>query len=276
MGSARHGRLPHVAGGSTLAFCTDVQPVRGLRCNGRVRRGAARSWRAVGAANQPCRDRWVTAALAALPEGDRILDAGAGEQRYRVACEHLRYVSQDFAQYVPAAAPAGLREEGWEYGSLDIVSDITAIPEPDASFDAVLCTEVLEHVPDPPAAIAELARLLRPGGTLILTAPFASLTHQAPYHFATGFSRFYYEHHLEKAGFKITEISPNGSYFEYVAQEVRRLRSMAPVYTHRRLRIVERLGVVLTLRALARLNRLDEGSAELAVFGYHVQAVRRS
>jgi len=64
---------------------------------------------------------------------------------------------------------------------VDVISDITSIPLPDASFDACLCTEVLEHLPHPIEALRELARLLRPGGRLILTAPFCSLTHFSPH-----------------------------------------------------------------------------------------------
>lgn len=82
-----------------------------------------------------------------------------------------------------------------------LVSDITMIPAPDASFDAILCSEVLEHVPEPTHALDEFVRLLKPGGTLILTAPFASLVHMAPYHYCSGFSRYWYEHHLPLRGF---------------------------------------------------------------------------
>src|SRR5206468_2559034 len=105
----------------------------------------------------------------------------------------------------------GLQMTAWDYGKLDIVSDIAAIPEPDGSFDAILCSEVLEHVPDAVKVIGELARLLRSGGTLILTAPFNSMTHFAPYHFSTGFSRYFYEHHLPASGLTIEELSHNGN-----------------------------------------------------------------
>jgi ubiquinone/menaquinone biosynthesis C-methylase UbiE len=96
---------------------------------------------------------------------------------------------------------------------MNILSDITAMPEPDASFDAIMCIDVFEHLPDPIKAIQEFARLLKPGGHLILTAPFCSLTHFAPYHFYTGFNRYFYETHLSANGFKIVDLQGNGNFF---------------------------------------------------------------
>ena len=91
--------------------------------------------------------------------------------------------------------------KSWDTSHIDLVSDITAIPAPDASFDAIVCSEVLEHVPEPTHALDEFARLLKPSGKLILTAPFASLVHMAPYHYCSGFSRYWYEYHLSLARF---------------------------------------------------------------------------
>ena len=89
-----------------------------------------------------------------------------------------------------------LQTKTWDNSKLDIVSDIIQIPLPDNSVDAIMCTEVLEHLPNPILAIKEFSRLIKPAGYLILTAPFASLVHFAPYHFASGFSRYFYEKHL--------------------------------------------------------------------------------
>ena len=149
------------------------------------------------------RQRWVKKTLLNVPEGSRILDAGAGEQQYKQYCSHLNYVSQDFNEYDGHGDSVGLQTGVWDVSEIDIVSDILEIPEKDGSFDTIICTEVFEHIPDPTGALVEFNRLLRPGGVLILTAPFASLTHFAPYHFATGFSKYWYEHHFPKAGFAI-------------------------------------------------------------------------
>lgn len=230
------------------------------------------SYDEVGTRNDLNRVEWVKQKLRDIPAGSRLLDAGAGEQRFRNYCDHLQYVAQDFGRYDGIGDSAGLHTQKWDQANLDIVSDITAIPESAESFDAILCTEVLEHVPDPIAALRELSRLLRRQGTLILTAPFCSLTHFAPYHFYSGFNRYFFERHLKNAGFDILEITTNGNFFEFLAQEVRRLPEVAGRYGKGRLGLRERIGVRILLRWLQRMSALGDGSAELLNFGFHVLA----
>lgn len=230
-----------------------------------------------GATNVTAREDWLKSALEKVPAGSRILDAGAGELKYKPFCAHLNYVSQDFAQYDGKGDGAGLQTSAWDQTKLDIVSDIASIPEPDSSFDAVMCIEVLEHLPDPIAALREFARLLRDGGTLILTAPFCSLTHFAPYHFSTGFNRYFYEAWLPQLGFEIVELRFNGNYFEYLGQEIRRIGQVAERYCGggKTRSIVREQLARLLLNSLARLSLQDRGSHELLSFGIHVLAVRR-
>ena len=120
--------------------------------------------RGCGTRNQATREAWLERTLASIPAGSRILDAGAGELQYKRFCSHLQYVSQDFGQYDGQGDGIGLQKGSWDQSRLDIISDITAIPEPDASFDAIMCIEVLEHLPAPVDALRELIRLLKPGG----------------------------------------------------------------------------------------------------------------
>lgn len=160
--------------------------------------------------NQHNRDRFVQEVAARLPAGSRVLDAGAGPCKYRPLFAHCQYESQDFGQYTGSEL---------KYGQIDHVSDITAIPVADASFDCVICTEVIEHVPHPDRVIAELARVLKPGGILALTAPFTSGTHMAPYHFFAGFSPYWYRHFLEAAGMRVESCRPNGGFFKLYGQE---------------------------------------------------------
>ena len=229
-----------------------------------------------GRSNEESRQAWLARTLAALPVGARILDAGAGELRNKPHCSHLRYVSQDFCQYGGEGDGAGLQTGRWDTSRIDLVCDISAIPEPDASFDAILCSEVLEHVADPTRALDEFARLLKPGGKLILTAPFCSLTHFAPYHYASGFNRYWYEHHLEARGFDVEQLAPNGNWFQYIAQELWRLPHVGRTYATR---IGGWIALAAALPVMAVLGvmggRMDRGSSELLCYGWHVVARRR-
>lgn len=229
----------------------------------------------VGTSNEANRQAWLERVLAGIPAGARLLDAGAGEQKRKPLCAHLDYVAQDFGEYDGRGDNTGLQTGSWDQTKLDIVSDITAIPLPDASFDAVLCVEVLEHLPEPLGALKEFSRLLKTGGQLLVTAPFCSLTHFAPYHFYTGFSRYFYGALLPALGFEIVEMQANGNFFEYLAQELRRLPEMADRYAKDIPTQSDDVALRQVLEMLERFSTKDTKSAELLHFGYHVKAIRR-
>lgn len=222
--------------------------------------------------NEENRQVWLKKTLLGLPQGARILDAGAGELRNRPFCGHLSYVSQDFCEYQGAGDGKGLQTGRWDTSRIDLRCDITAIPEPDAAFDAILCSEVLEHVPDPTKAVHEFARLLKPGGKMILTAPFASLVHFAPHHYCTGFSRYWYEHHLTQCGFRIEELTPNGDWFAYTAQELSRLGSMERERGNWSWPLAYAYSLLGVFYFKLRGNKRAE---DLACFGWHVVAVKK-
>ncbi len=228
----------------------------------------------VGTTNESYRVQWIEKTLLKIPAGSTILDAGAGESQFKKFCSHLNYVAQDFGQY-EGTGEVGLQTGTWDNSKLDIVSDITAIPRPDASFDAIMCTEVLEHVPDPVAALTEMNRLLKPGGHILLTAPFASLTHFAPYHFASGLSRFFYEHHLSKMGYDIQDLDLNGNYFEFLAQEIRRIKRMAKEYSGISISIIDKIINHLLLYRLQKLSAKGNKSNEILCYGVHVFAKKK-
>jgi SAM-dependent methyltransferase len=223
-------------------------------------------------ANEEARNQWLADTLATIPSG-RILDAGAGELRNKALCTHLHYVSQDFCQYEGSGDGQGLQTGSWDTSKIDLVCDIVHIPEADASFDVILCSEVFEHLPDVLKALDEFARLLKPGGKLIITAPFASFVHFAPYHYTTGFSRYWYEYHLPPRNFKIQELTANGDWFAYAKQEMLRLPGMARRYGDRLWPLAYLVaGIGLVYFSLRNKSRTAE---DMACFGWHCVAVRQ-
>ncbi|MCX7817494.1 MAG: methyltransferase domain-containing protein [Syntrophales bacterium] len=227
-------------------------------------------WLSIGI-NEKNRKSWLEKTLIRLPPGSRILDAGAGEMANKVFCKHLEYISQDFCEYKGDGNGRGLQTGKWDTSRVDIVSDITTIPESDSSFDAILCSEVFEHIPEPEKALEEFSRLLKPGGILILTAPFSSLVHMAPYHFVTGFSRYWYEHHLPKRGFKILELMPNGDWYDYIRQEIIRLA----LIEYKKKSWTWPLAAIYSLLGILYFKIRSQKKAEdLACFGWHCLAIK--
>ena len=227
----------------------------------------------VGKDNEANRNGWIQSTLEMLPPGLRILDVGAGEKPFLKYCSHLDYVSQDFGKYDPNAIDSGLQVNNWKYGELDIISDIASIPVPDNSFEAILCTEVLEHVINPKEAIAEFSRILKSGGYLIITTPFCSLTHFAPYHYYSGYSRYFYENVLKDNYYNI-EITSNGNYFEYLAQELNRLEFVGKKYSNIEMTKNEKKKLQGLNVLLEKLSHQDSGSDQLLCYGYFILARR--
>ncbi len=113
---------------------------------------------------------WLQAELERLPAGAAVLNVGANGEtaamaREVAAARGLSLISTDID---PDCGP-------------DKVDDITASSFADARFDAVMIAEVLEHVEDPRAAVAEIERLLKPGGRLIASTPFIYPLHARPH-----------------------------------------------------------------------------------------------
>ena len=111
--------------------------------------------------------------------GDRLLDlgCGAGRHAFEAARRGARVVALDMdgAELKEVAATFAAMYDAGELPADRVGSgvngDATRLPFPDGSFDRIIASEVAEHVPDDAAAFAELARILRPGGTLAVTVP---------------------------------------------------------------------------------------------------------
>lgn len=154
-------------------------------------------------------ERAVSDFAGSLAPGARVLDAGAGEGRYASYFRNHRYCGVDL----------GIGDAAWNYGELDVIADLAALPFPSACFDACLNIVTLEHLPDPGAALAEIARALKPGARILLAVPHEWEVHQAPHDYFR-FTRYGIAELLEQAGFSTVEIRPSGGFFRLLSRRL--------------------------------------------------------
>lgn len=200
-----------------------------------------------------------------IAPGSKVLDAGAGPNRFKKYFQDCEYLTQDFKQY----------------GEIDYVCDIVNIPVEDNSFDVIICTEVFEHIPRPDLAVKEFSRILKSNGKLYLTAPLNSGIHQAPHHYYGGFSKFWYAKYLEEYGFKEINIKKKKGFFVYYGQET--LKAMLFIIKSKKWRYkifspIAILWVLISLPLFYYLDKknLDEdiSSYEITI-GYLVKAIKK-
>lgn len=163
------------------------------------------------------RRRWVSPVLWGLTEAiddalarvarGPVLDAGAGTSPYR---KHLLTV-------VSSIDSIDLEQRGEALTFVGDIQDMAAVLS--AGYDTVVCSEVLEHLPRPEAALREMARVLRPTGRLIRSAPFLSRLHEEPHDYYR-----YTEHGLRelltRTGFDIVSVRSIGSVFSFLGHQV--------------------------------------------------------
>jgi SAM-dependent methyltransferase len=146
---------------------------------------------------------------ASLKSGAAVLDAGAGEGQYKRYFPQQRYVGLDL----------GIGDAGWNYGELDAIGDLAALPFRDASFEAAVNIVTLEHVQNPGLVLREIARVLRPGGRLLIVVPHEWEEHQQPHDYFR-FTRFGMELLLKQAGFGDVKIQPVGGFFRLLSRRL--------------------------------------------------------
>jgi len=121
----------------------------------------------------------------------RLLDVGCGVKPYRMLFKVDGYVGLDIDSNLSR-----------QRGIADYFYDGKVFPFADASFDAILCSQVLEHVFNPDEFLGEIVRVLKPDGKLLLTVPFVWDEHEQPYDYAR-YSSFGLCALLERQGLKV-------------------------------------------------------------------------
>jgi SAM-dependent methyltransferase len=128
----------------------------------------------------------------------RMLDVGCGKKQY---LQHVPNVRAYVAVDVPSAM----------YGAhhADVLASVLALPFESATFDSVLCTEVLEHTPDPSLGLQEMARVAKSGAKMLLTVPLSEQLHEEPNDHCR-FTRHWLSYLLDKNGWRIEKIQERG------------------------------------------------------------------
>lgn len=130
-----------------------------------------------------------------------VLDLGAGIKPYAPLYE----------PFFGRAQSADIPTSPHDISAVDIFASADALPFADASFDCVICTEVLEHCRDPRAVVGEIHRILRPGGHAFVSTPFLLHLHEMPYDFYR-FTPSALRELSESAGLEVVTLRPRGEY----------------------------------------------------------------
>jgi SAM-dependent methyltransferase len=160
----------------------------------------------------------------------QLHDLGYSLRRHFVDQFHLRHV-QDFTEDSSVLDLGGNRvaKRGLfdidRYGLQVVYANLSAAKEPhvrtdaailpfaDARFDAVICSELLEHVPEPLNVVKEIHRVLKPKGSAIICVPFMNKIHGDPYDYGR-YTDFFWNENLSRLGFQDIEIEKTGPILE--------------------------------------------------------------
>jgi SAM-dependent methyltransferase len=137
----------------------------------------------------------------------KVLDFGCGSSPYKSLISFKTYTGLDF------------ENEGHPIGNsnIDVFYDGKEFPFNDSYFDSVICTEVLEHLPDDKLSMNEIYRVLKPGGKLLISVPFIWNEHEIPYDYRR-YSYMGLSQLLENCGFKVLEINKTTRFFHTFTQ----------------------------------------------------------
>lgn len=208
-----------------------------------------------------------------LDKGTQVLDAGAGECVYKKYFAHCDYKAIDLA----------VGENRWNYGNLDYIAPLHQMPIEDNTFDVVLCTQVLEHLEWPRESVAEMYRVLKPGGLLVITVPMSQGEHQVPYDFFR-YTSYGLSSLCKHAGFKNIAIEPFGGLGVRWAYELPSISKLFPpsvLHNNKRsyvglaftpVRLLIRISIPSMQRMLLLLDRFDK--TKNYPFGWSCKAIK--
>lgn len=136
----------------------------------------------------------------------RMLDVGCGNKPYKDLFANVTsYIGMDRPSMVDQRRPN--TQQRWS--SFDVVGSVTEIPFKNESFDTILATQLIEHLPEPKQFFAGGARVLRPNGHLLVTFPLVNPVHEEPYDFFR-FTEYGVLYFCRKAGLEPVKVRRMG------------------------------------------------------------------
>lgn len=170
----------------------------------------------------------------------KLLDVGCGQMPYKTI-----FLSR-VRQYI------GIDKHS---SAADIKEDFLKATIPAKSYDTVLCTQVLEHTPDPLAFLININKLLKKNGVLILTAPFTGYLHEAPHDYYR-YTKYGLQYMLRNANFRIVYIKAEGNWITSIGQEI--ISYLEPTFNLFLLKYPKRLLQLSILWLIKALSHLPE------------------
>jgi SAM-dependent methyltransferase len=163
----------------------------------------------------------------------RLLDFGCGSKPYKSLFKVDEYIGVDF----DSQGHPHINEQ------IDFFYDGHHLPFDNEQFDSIFTSEVFEHIFNLPEILKELNRVLKPGGRILITCPFAICEHEVPNDFAR-YTSFAMKHMLESNGFTVLNLDKTGNYIETVWQ-------LRLTYWHQHM--IPIVGKIPVVRSAARL-----------------------
>ena len=145
-------------------------------------------------------DEFYNQHICQLDDGSRVLDLGGHKStkrgNFNVEQSNLRVI------YLNLSPSKGT----------DVQADAALLPFSKDQFDALICSELLEHVPDPLSVLRQIHNVLRPDGKLLISVPFLYRIHADPYDYGR-YTDYYWRENLEKFGFDNITIAKQGFFY---------------------------------------------------------------
>jgi len=179
--------------------------------------------------------------------GATVADIGCGAKPYR---QYFSGSARYFGIDLPVERSANKLEK-----RADVYADLVRLPIADESFDVVLCTQVLEHVPEPVRVLAEAHRILRTGGMAVLTVPFLAAEHEEPHDYLR-FTSYGITELMKRCGFEAVSVKKQFGFWSAIGEMI---------YWHYHRKVTGTrwekywfaVGTTVFLSAFHLLNRMD-------------------